>query len=134
MLDKKKTFGTILGIGSVIIGTGLLLINGKSSQTVKKVIDTVASEPMFRNIPLSKLKDLAKEVNFKNELFLDSDGNLKLLYKSNRGHQTNVAKLGIDMVTKKLVLLNGGTIAYPGQRYSHADAFLKAANENFQFI
>ena len=80
------------------------------------------------------LQEIAKDIHYKNELFLDSNGNLKLLYKSSRGHQTNVVKFGIDRITKKLVPLNGYNLfAYPGQSYSHADKFLRTANELFDF-
>lgn len=115
-----------------MIGLGIICKNKISPQRIKKTVEVV-KEPMFKNIPLSKLKEEAKNIHYLNELFLDADGNLKLLYKTGRGHQTIVQKFGVDKTTKKLVPLNGCTLYTPGQRGSYAESFLKRVNEMFNF-
>lgn len=131
-MKAKKAITTILSIGGMI-GLGVLCKNKISPKAIEKTVEVV-NEPMFNNIPLSKLQEIAKNIHFKNELFLDSNDNLKLLYKSNSGRQTNVAKFGIDRITKKLVPLNGSNVfPYPGQSYSHADKFLRTVNEMIDF-
>ena len=131
-MNAKKVITTVLSVGGMI-GLSVLCKNKNSPKAIEKTVEVV-KEPMFKNIPLSKLQEIAKDIHYKNELFLDSNGNLKLLYKSSRGHQTNVVKFGIDRITKKLVPLNGYNLfAYPGQSYSHADKFLKTVNEMLDF-
>lgn len=131
-MNAKKVITAVLSVGGMI-GLGVFCKNKISPKTIEKTVEVV-KEPMFKNVPLSKLQEIAKNIHFKNELFLDSSGDLKLLYKSNRGHQTNVAKFGIDRITKKLVPLNGSNVfAYPGQSYSHADKFLRTVNEMLDF-
>lgn len=132
MMNAKKVITTVLSV-SGMIGLGILCKNRISSTALEKTVNAV-KEPMYKNIQLSKLQEIAKNIHFKNELLLDPNGNLKLLYKSNRGHRTNVAKFGVDRITKKLVPLNGYNIlTYPGQRYSYADDFLRTVNELFDF-
>lgn len=131
-MKAKTVITSVLSIGGMV-GLGILCKNKMSPQIIEKTVES-AQDPTFKNIPLSQLQKIAKDIHFKNELFLDSHGNLKLLYKSNRGHQTNVAKFGIDRITKKLVPLNGCNVfAYPGQSYSHADKFLRTVNEMIDF-
>lgn len=130
-MDAKRVFTTVLSIGGMI-GLGIICGNKISPKTIKETVEVV-KEQKFGNVSLSKLREEAKKVHYKNELFLDADGNLKLFYKSGRGHQTNVQKFGIDKITNKLVPLNGGTLYTPGQRGSHAESFLKRVNELFNF-
>lgn len=130
-MDVKKAATTVLSIGGMI-GLGVICKNKISPKTVKETVEKV-KEPMFGNVPLSKLKEVAKLVHPFNELRVDADGNLKLLYKSGRGHQTNVQKFGFDKINNKIVALNGGTLYAPGQRGSYAETFLKKANELFNF-
>lgn len=132
MMNVKKVITTVLSLGGMI-GLGILCKNRVSPKVIENTVEAV-KEVKYKNIPLSDLQEIAKKVHYKNELMLDPNSNLKLLYKSNRGHQTNVAIFGVDKMTKKLVPINGGcTLAYPGQRYSHADKFLRTANELFDF-
>lgn len=131
-MNAQKASTTVLSVGGMI-GLGVLCKNIISPKAIEKTAEVV-KEPMFKNIPLSKLQEIAKNIHLKNELFIDFNGNLKLLYKSNSGHQTNVAKFGIDRITKKLVALNGYNVfAHPGQSYSHADKFLRTVNEMLDF-
>ena len=131
-MNAKKVITTVLSIGGVI-GLRVLCKKKISTPIIEKTVKVV-KEPMYKNVSLSKLQEIAKNIHYKNELFIDSNDNLKLLYKSNNGRQTNVARFGIDRITKKLVPLNGSNVfTYPGQSYSHADKFLRTVNEMIDF-
>lgn len=131
-MDAKKAVTTVLSAGGMI-GLGIIgIICKNSSSQIDKTVEVV-KEPKLKNIPISELMEEAKKIHYRNEVFIDTEGKLTLLYKSGRGHQTNVQKFGVDKTTKKLVPLNGGTLYTPGQRGSYAESFLKRINERFIF-
>lgn len=59
-MKAKKAITTILSIGGMI-GLGVLCKNKISPKAIEKTVEVV-NEPMFNNIPLSKLQENYKKL------------------------------------------------------------------------
>lgn len=92
---------------------------------------SVHLEQTFGGVALSKLNEIAKVIHPGNWVTLDQWGFLVLHYKSNHGRQTFHTQLDLD---KALKLCNLHTAPqFDGQRYSHADKFVKEVNQSITF-
>ena len=130
-MNIQKTWKPVATILGVVCGS-LLLKKGISKETVNTVVKTVAEpEKTFGGVSLSKLNEVAKEIDPRNWCSIDQWGFLVLHYRSNRGHQTFQTQMELDK-TLKLVNLNGGPI-FPGQRWSKASEFVRRVNETIKF-
>lgn len=129
-MSGKKILGSVLGVGGIIV-SGILLKKVPSKKVIKDATEII-TEKKFGGVPLSKLNEIAKSIDLRNYCTIDQWGFLVLHYKSNRGHQNFQTQLDLDKA-RKLFNLNGGPV-FPGQRYSHANEFVKRVNDQIKFI